>query len=781
MTGPRAYDSTVKIVTDIADADETVYIDPASIQALPPATQTTNGLLTAADKTKLDGIDNSTVGISLGDYVTTASTSTQITSALTTLLANEQDVVIPAGAWTINPSTPFTLLSGQRIKGVGGGRHGIDPGATMVSRLVVPAGFSGVDIFAGPVGVAHVHLSEFLVDLSAAALTNSGVVFNLADTATAEEAQWIFRDMQIFGPFGEGVRIGTGRRAAYCNRVAVFRNGGTATVVGFDMRGTDWTLEDCFAGAVSANIGTGVKAYGSVGRIKGGDYFGWALGIDTATGGHGIEIGGGVGVDLSWGNAVQLAAGSSGNVNGLKLHNNSQGADAASAHVIARCLGGWSVANVDVWAESTYPNQASYVVQSGSGGWCSVDWDTVNIDGGIGSGTKGVRTAMGGGNLAPAQTFGASLAVATEDVSGRNGVVKVTLTADMTPTLTAGGDGQRLTFQVLQDGTGGWKVTWPANTQNFPAVFSKPSQMTSFTAVYNAAASLWVRTSTPVGAWEVYAEATASGTTTLSLPPETTIAEIICVGAGGGAGAGQRGLTITARQGGSGGCPGGLAVSTIVGSVLTEVLTLVVGAKGTGGIADVTDSSNGANGTNGGTTSVTAASSGVVCRAAGGVLGQGGVSGGTGVAGTGPPGINGVLSGASASSTGGAGVASSPSSSAPTGGASGGGLTTGNVASAGGTAGNVQNGTVNAGTAGAIDTAASGSATPSTVQRQNGIAYGPGGSGGGSSVAGPGGAGANGATPGGGGGGGGASVNGQLSGKGGDGGDGYIVVRIKRG
>lgn len=781
MAGPRPYDSTVKLVTDIADADETVYLDPESVQALPPATHTTNGVMTAADKTKLDGLDSSLVGKSLGDYVTTSSTSAQITAALISLLANEQDVFIPAGTWTVNPSTPFTPLSGQRIAGIGGARHGIDPGADGVSRLVVPAGFTGIDIFAGAAGVAHVHMQDLLIDLSAAAVGNTGIGINLADAGAGEEAQWILRFMQIFGPFGEGVRIGTNRRALYALRCGVFRNGGTATTVGWDMRGTDWTLESCIAGAVTANIGTALKAYGSVGRVKGGDYFGWGLNIDTATGGHGIEIGGGVGVDLAYGNGIQLAAGSSGNVNGVKFHNNSQGADASSAHIVARCLGGWSVANVTVWAESTYPNQASYVVQSGSGGWCTVDWDTVSVDGGIGSGTKGVRTAMGGGNLAPAQTFGASLALATEDVAGRNGVVKVTLTADMTPTLTAGADGQRLTFQVLQDGTGGWKVTWPANTQNFPVVFSKPSQMTSFTAVYNAAASLWVRTNTPIGAWEVYAEATAAGTTTLTLPPETTIAEIVCVGAGGGAGAGQRGLTATARQAGSGGCPGGLAVSTLVGSVLTETLTLVVGAGGTGGTANNTDTSNGANGTAGGTTSVTAVTSGVVCRAAGGSLGQGGNSSGTGVAGTGPPGINGVLSGASASSTGGAGVASSPSSSAPTGGGSGGGLVAGNTASAGGAAGNVQNGTVNAGAAGAIDTAASASAVPSTVQRQNAVAFGPGGSGGGSSVAGAAGAGASGATPGGGGGGGGASVNGQLSGAGGNGANGYIVVRIKRG
>jgi len=450
------------------------------------ATTSTAGLMSAADKHQ--------IGVSLGDYCTVNDSAATITAALTTLLANEQNIFIPLGAWTINPSVPFELLSGQRLFGVAYGRHGIDPGPTKLSRFVVPAGFNGVDIFHGAQGVAHVQLEDFLIDLTGAAATNTGNGITLATAGTAEEAQWLISRVHVQGPFTTGILINSGRRACRLVDVGVFR-GGTVAGTGIVVNGTDtWILSPIISGGSSTDGYVGIKAYAGQTRILGGDVFGCGAGITTSnTNSDGIFIGGGISVDRNYTRGIYLSPGSGGIIDGVSLHSNSQQTDAAYPHITCDSAGGWTIDHAEVFQDSGYTNAASAVVGFGSGAYAKIG-KHIRIKGGIGAGVgPALRTAITTGTAIDDTTFTASPTIDPTVGILKQDSWRMTLTADLTPTIsTTGYDGQDLYLYLTQDATGGRRVTWGSEVTNPPVVDWAPSSLTVVHLKYSAKTSKWI-------------------------------------------------------------------------------------------------------------------------------------------------------------------------------------------------------------------------------------------------------------------------------------------------
>lgn len=265
---------------------------------------------------------------------------------------------------------------------------------------------------------------------------------------------------------------------------------------------------------------------------------------------------------------------------------------------------------------------------------------------------------------------------------------------------------------------------------------------------------------------------TSSGTYTK--PPLMSLARVVLIGAGGGAGSGRRGAAASLRCGGAGGLPGMSVLAEPPASAfgLTEAIT--IGAGGTGGAAVTVDSTNGNAGNNGGVTSI------------GAIISVNGGAGG--------PGGNATASVSAATATGrneiGAGTAAGSGSTTATaggggdsanagGGGGGGGLDAADVRRSGGAGGDGTVTRAGVATGGPGGTTAGASGTAGTSITDSDKQIGGGGGGGGSAglpAGGIGGDGANGGNPGGGSGGGGASLNGFNSGKGGDGGRGEVRI-----
>jgi hypothetical protein len=244
----------------------------------------------------------------------------------------------------------------------------------------------------------------------------------------------------------------------------------------------------------------------------------------------------------------------------------------------------------------------------------------------------------------------------------------------------------------------------------------------------------------------------------------------ICIGAGGGGGAGCVGAAGSLRRGGWGAAGGGWSERTIPAAAIAGSKIISVGSGGAGG-AGVSTAGNGADGQVGDDSEFD-----VMLRAGGGGLGRGGTATAL-LTGT-PTGGLGTLSdgtdGVSSNTTGIAG--GSPSSVTKYGGGgggAGGGITTGNAVSNGG-AGSTS------GTLGPIASAGSaGSAGGNGGSGGSGASNdtaGGGGGGGASSITANAGDGGDGGLYGGGGGGGGASLTTRIAGDGGDGGDGLVIV-----
>lgn len=452
----------------------------------------TGGVATTNAAGQLQPDDLRQIGVSIGKYVTTSSSAAAFDAAVTTLLANEQFVYLPRGTWPWN-GTEFTMLADQVFRGAGGGRFDADPGSTILSRLQVPSGYSSGNLFTIPDAAKHVLFKDFFVDGSAASATSTGLLFNCPDSAGAET--WLTLDhVHSYGPIGRFLYGGTLRRAITCIRTAAFRNGGlsTSSAVMYDMHGTDWVLDNCRAGSgnLLGNAAIGVKAYGSVGTIIGGDYWGWGTNIDWA--GTNIVIDG-VRSDLASQSAIFIEATATGLLDNVNLHSNGQDTDNTYPHIKVACLGGVVIGKVHVWQDTDSANACNWAVQGSGGGWANISRMVVNNTQGVGSGVKPVRT----GDVSMTQgalTFGATMNLQALAVRQRSNIARVTLTANMTgPTMDAGYDGEVWRFDIIQDATGSRTIAWPANAVNFLAPTAAASSHTVFDAVYDSASAKWRR------------------------------------------------------------------------------------------------------------------------------------------------------------------------------------------------------------------------------------------------------------------------------------------------
>ncbi len=256
--------------------------------------------------------------------------------------------------------------------------------------------------------------------------------------------------------------------------------------------------------------------------------------------------------------------------------------------------------------------------------------------------------------------------------------------------------------------------------------------------------------------------------------------EVLAIGGGGGGGSGRRGLSTENIFGGGGGGGGRGFLRSFKTASLPATFSVTVGSGGTGGAAIAVDGTNGANGVAGGNTTLTSIE-GQTLVAAGGPLGSGGstTAGAGGAAATWRNEITEFSAGGGGAGSSASGTASTATAPAPLGGGGGGGQVSGSTtARSGGASGGTLTATfwsetpaIVAGGNGANATSAN-NVLPGTLGQ-----IGVGGSGGGSQNTGVGGSGGNG-WRGGGGGGGGASRNGAASGAGGRGGDGYVRLRF---
>jgi hypothetical protein len=263
---------------------------------------------------------------------------------------------------------------------------------------------------------------------------------------------------------------------------------------------------------------------------------------------------------------------------------------------------------------------------------------------------------------------------------------------------------------------------------------------------------------------------TSSGTWTR--PPLVTRADLLCVGAGGGGGSGRQGAAASARAGGIGGTAGSVNLASVVASQLSSTAAVTVGAGGNGGTAQTSSSSNGNAGSAGGTSSF-----GSVIQANGGSAGPGGTTSavnGTGTNSQTSSFVSPATQGAnSVTSTGTAPV----SSTGPTCGGVGGGISTADAAFDGTASGAASRGANPIASAGSAGTSGGAGGAGNAIASSAAPYYGgSGGGGGGASITAAAGAGGAGGAPGGGGGGGGASLNGNNSGAGGAGARGEVRV-----
>lgn len=277
-------------------------------------------------------------------------------------------------------------------------------------------------------------------------------------------------------------------------------------------------------------------------------------------------------------------------------------------------------------------------------------------------------------------------------------------------------------------------------------------------------------------------EYTTSGTTTVTIPSGCTSFRITCIGGGGGGGGGGCYADGTGKGGGGGGGGGGLSIMqwrvSDVGTAGSTVLSISVGAGGTGGAGKTANLSFGNDGVGGETTSVSRNSDSLMlCSANGGRRGGGG--------GSTTAGVGGVATTSPWTFAGGVGGAGNYNS-VPTSGTQ----AVQGPAGGGGGGGTSASGSIRAGANGfrtsqmlSTTLVSTGGAASDTGVAGNGAAAieylpgapGGGGAGGGSSRTGTGGVGGAGFR-GGGGGGGGAGAAPGGSGAGGAGGTGYVRI-----
>lgn len=119
-------------------------------------------------------------------------------------------------------------------------------------------------------------------------------------------------------------------------------------------------------------------------------------------------------------------------------------------------------------------------------------WDTVVST----STTVGtMRTVSGLANGQPriiATAFSATPTIFPSLVAVCHNTWRMPLTANVTAlTIGAGVDGQRMTLQFIEDATGGWTVSWPANVVDPPTINRAPNKVTNVVLFYVEATALW--------------------------------------------------------------------------------------------------------------------------------------------------------------------------------------------------------------------------------------------------------------------------------------------------
>lgn len=167
---------------------------------------------------------------------------------------------------------------------------------------------------------------------------------------------------------------------------------------------------------------------------------------------------------------------------------------------------------------------------------------------------------------------------------------------------------------------------WAANT-----AYAVNDQVTEAGAVWNCTTAHTSGATFTGTDWELVG-GTASLTQTITTsqnvtaPVWATIANVTLIGGGGGGGGGGSSTTASKQSGGAG-AAAGTVLKTTVSVVGLSVLTVTIGAAGTGGIGG-SAGSGGASGTTGGSTSLSG--SGVNLSVAGGMNGSGGPANNTG-------------------------------------------------------------------------------------------------------------------------------------------------------
>jgi hypothetical protein len=158
MVGSRPYDSTVKLVTDVADADETVYLDPSSVLALAPVTSTTNGVMTPAMLASLSTLESETAGaLDLADAPTSTSVHTDA------VLGVQAGNVVAFGNEDIGPSGIGQSTGADRLRFRGGedfyGFATVTTNDTMLVGTKWETGLSGTGAQVAPIEAVEIFIS----------------------------------------------------------------------------------------------------------------------------------------------------------------------------------------------------------------------------------------------------------------------------------------------------------------------------------------------------------------------------------------------------------------------------------------------------------------------------------------------------------------------------------------------------------------------------------------------------------------------------------------------
>lgn len=123
----------------------------------------------------------------------------------------------------------------------------------------------------------------------------------------------------------------------------------------------------------------------------------------------------------------------------------------------------------------------------------SMGWDVSWQMGSAGS----MLVAAGPGanhGTSTAQTFNATPTLNAAQAAATGGVLRMTLTANVTSsTITDGADGQRIVFKLTQDATGGRTFAWPTNVVNPPTTVTTALGVTRGEFVFDSLTTTWER------------------------------------------------------------------------------------------------------------------------------------------------------------------------------------------------------------------------------------------------------------------------------------------------